>query len=139
MIIDFRRDKSSNSPVTINDKDIEVVDEYKYLGTILDSKLSWNSNTNSVYKKCKQRLHLLWKLKHFKIDQTILMLFYRSFIQTVMTFNFICWYGNLSVQNKNKILKIKTQSSWLKLFSFKILFIFFLFLDKQLSTSSLRS
>ena len=50
MIIDFRRGKPSHSKVSIDDKDIEVVEEYKYLGTILDSKLSWNSNTNHIYK-----------------------------------------------------------------------------------------
>ena len=111
MVIDFRKTKSTIDSVTINGNEIEQVKEYKYLGTILDSKLSWKENTDKIYKKGQQRLHLLWKLKHFNIDQTIMMLFYRTFIQSVITFNFISWYGNLSVQNKNKLSKIVNTAS----------------------------
>ena len=35
-----------------------------------------------------------------------MVLFYRSFIESVLTFCFISFYGNLSVKNKNCLLKI---------------------------------
>ena len=40
------------------------------------------------------------------IDQTILTLFYRSFIQSVLTVSIICWCGNLSVSDKSKLQKL---------------------------------
>ena len=51
------------------------------------------------------------EVEKFKIDQTILRLFYRTFIQSVITFNFLTWHGNLSVRNKNKISKIVNTAS----------------------------
>ena len=93
-------------PVQIDNVDIENVKEYKYLGTIIDDKLTWNSNTDFIYKKARKRLYLLHKLKRFHVDDKILFLFYRTCIQSIITFNFLCWYKNLSVKNKNKILKI---------------------------------
>ena len=111
MVIDFRKTRSALHPVTIDGNEIEMVTEYKYLGTVLDSKLSWNENTDRIYKKGQQRLHFLWKLKHFKIDQTIMRMFYRTFIQSVITFNFLSWYGNLSVRNVNKLTKIVNTAS----------------------------
>ena len=56
----------------IDGESIEVVDEYKYLGTIIDVKLLWNSNMDAIYKK-----GLLHKLRQFKVDIHISVLFYR--------------------------------------------------------------
>lgn len=42
MIIDFRKNKNVISPVFINDQAVEVVEEYKYLGTIIDNRLSFD-------------------------------------------------------------------------------------------------
>lgn len=52
MIIDFRKN-SSLSPVIMNDTTIESIQEYKYLGTITDSKLTWNANTNARFAKAQ--------------------------------------------------------------------------------------
>ena len=41
---------------------MEVVSSFKYLGTVVDSKLSFNGNVVYVYKKAQQRLYLLRKL-----------------------------------------------------------------------------
>lgn len=105
IIMDFRRKQVDHQPLVIKNEAIEMVDEYKYLGTIIDSKLNWKSNTEAVYKKTQQRLHFLRRLRHFHVDVSIMTLFYKTFIQSVITFNFLCWYGSLSVQSKNKLTK----------------------------------
>ena len=33
-------------------------------------------------------------------------LFYKSFIDSILTFSLISWYGNLTVQNKNSLSNI---------------------------------
>ena len=65
MVIDFRHKKQELTPVNIDNCDIETVNEYKYLGTVIDDKLNWNSNTDKVYTKCQQRLFLLRRLRSF--------------------------------------------------------------------------
>ncbi len=63
MIIDFRGKPTSLSPITMNNVITENVQEYKYLGTVIDSKLTWNAHTNARLAKAQQRLYFLRKLK----------------------------------------------------------------------------
>ena len=73
----------------------------KYLGTVLDNKLTFTPNTDFVHKKCQQRMYCLQKRRCLDVHTKILRTFYRSFIESVHTFVFVCWYGGLSVKNKN--------------------------------------
>ena len=38
---------------------VELVEEYKYLGTIFDSLLKFSSNTEEILRKCHRRQDLL--------------------------------------------------------------------------------
>lgn len=55
-------------------------------------------------KKDQQRLHSLCRLDTFNVDNVDL--FYKSLIESILTFCLISWYGNLSVQNKNCLFNI---------------------------------
>ena len=69
-------------------------------------------STHTVtYKKCQQRLYCLRKLRSFNVDNTILSMFYKSCIQSVLTFSFICWFGNVSQKDKNSLQRIVNISS----------------------------
>jgi len=50
MVVDFRRRKSTPTPISIKGTTAEVVLDYKYLGVHLDNKLDWSKNTEAVYK-----------------------------------------------------------------------------------------
>ncbi len=91
MIFDFRRGAETHDPLTINNCIVERVNEYKYLGTVVDDQLNWNRNTETIYSKANQRLYFLRKLKKFHVDRSILRLFYQSLIQSVLTFNLILY------------------------------------------------
>ena len=89
--------------LVIHDQSIERVSEYKYLGTTVDNKINWNRNTQIVADTASQRLYFLRKQKEFHVDNRILVLFHQSFIQSILTFNFLCTFGNLSQQNQRKL------------------------------------
>ncbi len=82
---------------------------YKYLGSIIDDKLCFESNTSLLCKKGQQRLYCLRKLVKFNVDKTLLTLFYRSFVESVVTFSLICWYG--TVKQKNSLSRLIKVSS----------------------------
>ena len=84
------------------------MEEYKYLGTMIDSKLTWNSNTAAIGQ---QRLHFMRRLRKYNVDKSVMVLFYRSFVESALTFCFIAWYGSLSLVNKNRLHKIINVSS----------------------------
>lgn len=111
LIIDFRVNKSPKEPVVIENSAIEVVSEYKYLGTIIDDKLSWNQNTDRIYGRGQQRLHFLRKLRSFGASISTMHLFYTMFIQSILSFSGPCWIGALSLRNRNKINKVVNVAS----------------------------
>ncbi len=128
IIFDFRTIRGTHQQIAVNGEGIEAVNEYKYLGTIIDEKLTWDVNTAAVYKKGLQRLNFMRKLRQSGVDTHLLALFYRSFVESILTFSFVAWYFSLSVVNKNKLNKIvnmaskiagKQQHSMIKLCEFR--------------------
>jgi hypothetical protein len=106
MLIDFRKDATNVPDLLINDQTVERVNEYKYLGTILDDKLNFGANTEAIHKKCQSRLYCLQKLRSLGVKKSVLCNFYKCFIESVVTFGFVCWFGGLSVKYKNIINKV---------------------------------
>ena len=106
LVIDFRQGKSSVPDLFIEGMKVERVSEYKYLGTILDDKLNFAENTATIEKKCQTRVYLLRKLRNLQVSGKVLRMFYRCFVESVLTFSFMCWYGGLSVRNKSRLQKI---------------------------------
>ena len=106
MQIDFRRNPKTPAPLVIKGEKIEIVTSYKYLGITLENSLKWTENTLAVQKKASQRLYFLRKLKKFRVDKTILQLFYKSVIQSTLTYGLTCTIGNITEKDKKKLNKI---------------------------------
>ena len=92
---------------------MERVDNYKYLGTIIDNKLNYETNCEAVFKKGNQRLHCLRKLCSFHIDSKMLTMFYCCFTESVISFSMVSWFSNLSLKNKNSLNQIVRRASQL--------------------------
>ena len=50
----------------------------------------------------EQQRYFLRKLNALHIDKNILFVFHDSFVKSVMTFSVICWWGNVSIKNREK-------------------------------------
>ena len=72
----------------------------------IDNKLSFSDNSDLIYKKSKQRLYLLRKLRSFHVSHELLQIVYKSLVESVLTFNIVVWYGNLGVKGKAKLARI---------------------------------
>ena len=86
IIVDFRRDKCVHEPLCIKEEQVNIVKKYKYLGVYIDDQLSFGENIHKVYCKCLQRLCYLRELASLKVDHTLLSLFYKSIIESVISF-----------------------------------------------------
>ena len=84
--MDFRRSKNQQSSVSILGKEVEVVQEYKYLGVQLDNRLEWKCNTEYIYKKGQSRLYLLRTLRSFNVCTKMLHIFYKSVVESSIIF-----------------------------------------------------
>ena len=96
MVIDFRKKDTDIISLKINDQIIDQVCTYKYFGVTIDENLHWSDHINDIKSKANKRLHFVRKLGHFKVDRIIMTLFYKSVIESVLTFCITCWGGNSS-------------------------------------------
>ena len=96
---------------TIHGEPVQLVKEYKYLGTIFDSLLKFSSNTKAILKKFHQRQYLLRKLNSFGVSKIILQTFYYSFIESIITFSITCWFHSTTLQNRNHLQRTATVCS----------------------------
>ena len=64
----------TNDRLTFNNKIIERVDEFKYLGVKLDSSLSWITHIDYLHKNVSKRTGIIKRVKHFLPHQTTVML-----------------------------------------------------------------
>ena len=92
-------------------EDIQNVKNYKYLGTIIDNELSWKDQCQSLYAKAQQRMYFLRKTNSFHVDRTILRLFYKSVIESVMLFSCVIWYGGCRREDLKKLQRIANHAS----------------------------
>lgn len=53
MVFDFRSRQTQQSviPVSIDNSDIEIVESYKYLGIVVDNKLTWSKQCKTLVSK----------------------------------------------------------------------------------------
>ncbi len=58
LVIGLQNIKDTVQPLLINGQVVETVDVFKYLGTYMDSSLTFKENTDQIFKLCNQRLHL---------------------------------------------------------------------------------
>ena len=76
---------------------------YKYLGIVLNNKLSWGDHVDFIVKKLNSRMYCLRKLNSFHITPEILNVFYSSTIVSVWRYCLVCWGGNVSKREKRRI------------------------------------
>ena len=59
MIFNFTENYQFTTRLELKGKNIEVVDNMKILGTIVDNKLSWDANCKNIIQKINSRMQLL--------------------------------------------------------------------------------
>ena len=108
MIIDFRRKSDDVNPLVIKGEEVHIVSTYKYLGTVIDDKLEWTPNIEACCKKASQRLFFLRKLRQFRVNSTILNLFFQSTVLSMLLYNQLCFFGSAKkadLEQMDKIIK----------------------------------
>ena len=113
MIIDFRNSKlvdPRNCPMKIDDENIEIVETYKYLGTTINDCLKWDVHCKDLYKKGQQILFFLRKLRSFHVDKSIMHLFYKAIIESVLIHDCVVWLTSCRKSDLSLIKRVVRQA-----------------------------
>ena len=76
MVIDFRKSKSVSNEVIIKGNTVERVDNYKYIGVVIDNRFAWHDHVDMLVKKLNSRMYCLRMMNKFNINNNILARFY---------------------------------------------------------------
>ena len=96
---------SSLSPlIKINNKSLELVKNYKFLGLHIDSSLNWTMHIENVINRVSSRVSLLYKAKNYLnyIDKLNL---YNSLIHSLLIKYTFIWGVNITMRTKLFLLQ----------------------------------
>jgi hypothetical protein len=106
LIICNYRDDPTQPALVINNSEIEQVDQFTYLGTIVTKKLDFSANTVKTTKKARQRLYIISKLYHLGLNEKLINTCYKSFMESVLTYHLVVLYQHMSADSKRKVRSV---------------------------------
>uniref|UniRef100_A0A3Q2TZL2 Reverse transcriptase domain-containing protein n=1 Tax=Fundulus heteroclitus TaxID=8078 RepID=A0A3Q2TZL2_FUNHE len=106
MVVDFRKNSAPTTPITLCDSTIDTVESFRFLGTIISQDLKWELNINSLTKKAQQRMYFLRQLKKFNLPRTMMVQFYSSIIESILTSSITIWYARATAKDKGRLQRV---------------------------------
>ena len=112
LIFDFRKKhRTLLDPFIIDNSAVEVCENFKYLGVIIDNQLTWHDHVSYVVTKCNQQLFFLRLLRTFHVNSNILYRFFSAIIESIYKYNITVWYNSSYAYDKHRIGRIYRQSN----------------------------
>ncbi len=96
MIVDFRRNPPTLSPLTIMNSTVTAVESFRFLGTTISQDLKWDNHIDYIVKKAQQRLLFLRQLKKFNLPPAHMTQFYSAVIESVLCSSITVLFGSAS-------------------------------------------
>ena len=102
-----------NSPLkikfrcNINKRAIQRVDEFKYLGVIIDNKLNWQKHIDYIASKLAKVAGVIYKLRS-KAQISTLKLIYNSLVGSYLSYGVIAW-GNCASSTLSKLQSLQNK------------------------------
>ncbi len=93
-------------PLLIDGACVERVSEFRFLGVHLRDDLTWNTNTTATIKKAQQRLYFLRVLRNNHLPQRLLVAFYRSSIESILTYCLCVWYSSCTAADRKALQRV---------------------------------
>ena len=93
--------------LTLQNNDLEVVDEIRLLGIIIRSDLKTVSNTENMVKKANKRLWIVRRLKHLGAQQDDLLDVYTKQVRSVLELAVPAWHGTITLTEQQDIERIQ--------------------------------
>ncbi len=91
--------------IVSNKEGIEIVDTYKYLGVMLDSKLTFTHHVTYLRKKSISRVKMLGKVRPM-VDQSIALTIYKTIISPLFDYADVV-FDCLSQQDSDRLQRIQ--------------------------------
>ena len=113
LIFNFTDNYQFTTRLDLKGKNIELVDQMKILGTIVDNKLSWDANCSQIIRKVNARMQLIRGLQSFGATKEEMVHIWILFCRSVLEQSCVVWGTSISKENIEDLER--TQKSFSKL------------------------
>ena len=101
---------TSNINIIMNDKILEQVKSIKFLGVIINDKLTWEDHKQQIYNKVCKTLGILYKCKQAMNEKETIKM-YKTFIQPYFLYAIEAWGHSITEQDilqklQSKVLRL---------------------------------
>ena len=90
MMIGNAMQNSTNFEMIVNHYNIPLTNSVKYLGVILDNKLTWQPHIEQISLKLSRACGMIFKLRHYVLLSTLKLIYYSMF-HSVLQYSLINW------------------------------------------------
>ena len=108
--ISFAKKESHFAAIVINDEELGLVNSAKLLGVTISNNLTWNEHINEFIEKVSKCLYFLSQLKRARVAKQDLVLFYTSYIHSIVTYASPVFFYALPEYLKNELERIQDRA-----------------------------
>ena len=90
-----------------------MVDQMKILGTVINTRLSWDANCSEILRKVNARMQLIRELQSFGASNEEMVHFWTLFCRSVLEQSCVVWGTSLTQENNEDLER--TQKTFSKL------------------------
>lgn len=102
LIIGKKREEITGLP------DVMQVSQVRYLGVVIDDKLTWSDHIDKLCSKLSSALYVLRRLKHISSDETTKTAYFALF-EAHVRYGIAVW-GNSSITNTKRVLVLQKKA-----------------------------
>ena len=113
MIFNFTNNHQFTTRLSLKGENIEVVNQMKILGTIINNSLSWDENCSNLIKKVNSRMQLLRNIYTFGASNHEMVHLWILYCRSVLEQSCVLWHNSLTLENIEDLER--TQKSFAKL------------------------
>ena len=96
-----------STSLKMNEKDIDVIDSIRLLGTIIQKELQWDLNTRHLVKKANARMEILRRVSSFGAPIQDLKEIYILFIRSLLEQSATVWHSSLTQENAEDLERVQ--------------------------------
>ena len=108
MVINFTKNFQFHTRLQLKERNVEIVEKIKILGTIFTNKLNWDENCKNLIKKVNSRMQLLRKVWSFRSNTEEMVHLWKVFCRSVLEQTCVVWGSGLSCENREDLERTQT-------------------------------
>ena len=107
MLFNYTQIPQFTTRITMEDEQIEKVENTKLLGTHITNDLTWDLNTKHIVKKSNARMQLLRKIASFGASRADMIHIYKLFVRSALEHSSSVWHTSLTSENVNDLERVQ--------------------------------